>query len=958
MSRSSSFRGPNSAQPLAAGPEVRPEQVSEAAGAAPPRTHDDQPTVITRRDSPATPSAISESAYRILQGKIMVGDTLGHYELVEYVGGGGMGRVFRAYDARLARQVAVKVLAPDQASDEETRLRFQNEAQSAARLDHENIARVFYVGEERGLQFIVFEFIDGINVRELVEQHGPLSLADAISYTIQVADALAHAAARDVVHRDIKPSNMLIAADGHVKLIDMGLARLRQVHPEGDLTASGVTLGTFDYISPEQARDPRSADVRSDIYSLGCTLFFMLTGRPPFPQGTVLQKLLQHQAEQPPDVRQFRPELPDEVSRVLRKMLAKDPRGRHHSPSLLIQDLEAVAQQAGLRPVGPGKRVWTGSPRRRPTAWLGHLPWLVPLVVLLFGVGSIAVFGRLVDDAAVEPAKVGEADLGSDPSSSGADASADGRAVLPLAPDRRSDDTAASNMETADRELSPNGARGATTTDTQEAGSARSNGTTHAASASPATTSKRLPNGVLNGFDEQFGADESSGTMPAPAEVREPDGLPADSESLGNPEGRDSGPGAPAALRTTNLVVDGVGELPRHFATLTDAITAATDGDVVELAFSGRREEPPLRLNSLRITLRAHEGCQPILVFGVDGDTTEPSSMITAANGRLSAIGIGFEMEPSVEVPRAARSLFELCGAQTATFERCWLTVRSSPAPDRDPSGGFVATSQNAGEDSNVAIIRCRPAENEGSVNGARAAPAVVELTDCVARGDADMLVAELGQPMRLSWSNGLLATGRRLAVLEPAQNEPLPTEAIQLDLRHLTIAAERGLILSEESPARPHALPISVTCLNSILLGKGALVEQLTYDDAESARQRFDWRGERNFFAGFHPLWIVRAPGGALEYTMDFATWAAQHESQASQEAIQWETPLPSERPIWQCVPREFALADEPENPALGAASDGRDVGMIAERLPVLEVPEHAGREPDLGEPAVDDAG
>ena len=230
-------------------------------------------------------------------------------------------------------------------------LRFQNEAQSAARLDHDNIARVYYVGEDRGLNYIVFEFIEGVNVRDLVESKGPLPLADAVSYTLQVADALAHAAERNVVHRDIKPSNLLITPAGQAKLIDMGLARLREVDAAAaDLTASGVTLGTFDYISPEQARDPRNTDVRSDIYSLGCTFFFMLTGRPPFLGGTMLQKLLQHQADQPPDLRQFRPELPEDVNRILRKMLAKDPHHRYASPMELVNDLLWVAR--GLRACG------------------------------------------------------------------------------------------------------------------------------------------------------------------------------------------------------------------------------------------------------------------------------------------------------------------------------------------------------------------------------------------------------------------------------------------------------------------------------------------------------------------------------------------------------------------------------------------------------------------------------
>ena len=259
---------------------------------------------------------------------------------------------------------------------------------------------MYFVGEDRGLSYIVFEFVEGVNVRRLVEQKGPLPLAEAVSYTIQVAEALAHADARGVVHRDIKPSNVLITPEGRVKLIDMGLARLRNGDPAAaDLTQSGVTLGTFDYISPEQARDPRNADIRSDIYSLGCTMFFMLAGQPPFPEGTVLQKLLQHQGDQPPDIRQFRPDLPEEVSRVLRKMMAKDPRHRHATSAELAADLLALADEIGLRPMSPTSRVWLTPPDRSVSFFQRHLPWMAPVAALLCIVLLVDRFSAPRDDA-------------------------------------------------------------------------------------------------------------------------------------------------------------------------------------------------------------------------------------------------------------------------------------------------------------------------------------------------------------------------------------------------------------------------------------------------------------------------------------------------------------------------------------------------------------------------------
>jgi serine/threonine-protein kinase len=242
---------------------------------------DDPKTIISNRPPLASPGQ-GEMEERLDAGKFSPGDMLGPYELIEYIGGGGMGRVYRALDTQLNRIVALKVLPPEHAADVETLLRFRNEARSAARLDHDSVVRVYYVGEDRTFPYLVFEFIEGQTIRALVERGGPLRLADALSYTLQVADVLTHAAERGVVHRDIKPSNVMITPQGRAKVIDLGLARLGDVNDsESDLTASGVTLGTFDYISPEQARDPRTVDVRSDIYSLGCAFFYMLSGRPP-----------------------------------------------------------------------------------------------------------------------------------------------------------------------------------------------------------------------------------------------------------------------------------------------------------------------------------------------------------------------------------------------------------------------------------------------------------------------------------------------------------------------------------------------------------------------------------------------------------------------------------------------------------------------------------------------------
>lgn len=302
--------------------------------------------VRTPSDSPEVTPSASFGSQRDLDA--LEGSSLDHYLIESLVGQGGMGAVYRGRDQRLDRIVAIKVVPITNRKADAMR-RFRIEAQSAAKLDHPNIARVYYVGETERWSYIVFEFIEGINLRQLVLERGPLSVDDATHFTCQVAEALQHASERGVVHRDIKPSNILLGTDGLAKIVDMGLARTTALdRSTGDQTASGTTLGTFDYISPEQAQDPRDADVRSDIYSLGCTLYFLLTGQPPFPDGTALQKLLMHGNKMPEDPRIFRDDLSDALIAILRKMMAKKPKDRYQSPEDLANDLRLLAKHDQL----------------------------------------------------------------------------------------------------------------------------------------------------------------------------------------------------------------------------------------------------------------------------------------------------------------------------------------------------------------------------------------------------------------------------------------------------------------------------------------------------------------------------------------------------------------------------------------------------------------------------------
>ena len=340
------------------------------------------------RNRSATPVA-SEQSLPSLPGP---GDVLDGFLLEEAIGMGGMGAVYRALDTKLDRHIALKLLPTDQASDPEVVARFYQEGRSAARLDHENIARVYSIGQDGAFHYIAFEFIEGQTLRQRAETAGPLPVDEAVHIAIEIAQALVHASERGVVHRDIKPSNIIITSAGRAKLVDMGLARRFERGGDDGLTQSGMTLGTFDYISPEQARDPRDVDVRSDLYSLGCTMFQMLTGRPPFPGGTVLQKLIQHQEELPADVRTLNPQVPVELANIIVKLMAKDRDRRYQAPLHLVRDLLAVAGSIGLSTSGSQLAAWPAEGTRH--AWERHLVWLVPAATLLAVVSGLAWWGR------------------------------------------------------------------------------------------------------------------------------------------------------------------------------------------------------------------------------------------------------------------------------------------------------------------------------------------------------------------------------------------------------------------------------------------------------------------------------------------------------------------------------------------------------------------------------------
>lgn len=269
-----------------------------------------------------------------------VPQSIGKYRIERKLGAGGMGTVYLATDIQLRRRVALKVLPRERAENPTMVKRFRAEAQAAANLKHKNIVSVYETGQADGYIYIAMEFVDGIDVHDLVYRREVIPVKRSINMIKQVARALQHAHDKGIVHRDIKPSNLLIQRDGTVKLADLGLARSLDDASDAGITRDGTTVGTVDYMSPEQARNSRKADTRSDIYSLGCTWYHMLTGEPPYPDGSLTNRLRLHAQGKIPDPRDINPAVPAGVVAILYRMTAKDPNERYATPTEFLEELE------------------------------------------------------------------------------------------------------------------------------------------------------------------------------------------------------------------------------------------------------------------------------------------------------------------------------------------------------------------------------------------------------------------------------------------------------------------------------------------------------------------------------------------------------------------------------------------------------------------------------------------
>jgi uncharacterized RDD family membrane protein YckC len=329
-------------------------------------------TILSTRQRAGAESAAADA---------LVGSRLRHFEVRRLIGRGGMGAVYAGNDTSLERPVALKVLSADIAHDPEVVARFAREARAQARLRHPNVAQIYFIGEEKGVHFFAMEFLEGPALDEVLAQRR-LPWGEALDYTVAAARGLRAALAHGFIHRDVKPSNLVLDRESGIKILDFGL--VKSLHGDAELTRNGAIIGSPLYMAPEQGRG-EEVDHRADIYSLGCALYHMLTGRPPFTGPSPVGVIAMHMSEVPAKLRSLAPEVPERLQQIVERMMAKVPVDRPATYDELIAALEAI---------GSSQRELSGFKARSvalaidlapvPPLWYLFGPWFLPAVAAYF----------------------------------------------------------------------------------------------------------------------------------------------------------------------------------------------------------------------------------------------------------------------------------------------------------------------------------------------------------------------------------------------------------------------------------------------------------------------------------------------------------------------------------------------------------------------------------------------
>lgn len=862
------------------------------------------------------------------------GFELGHFVLQERIGIGGMGAVFRAIDTRLQRVVALKVLGPAQSRDESSVKRFQNEASAAARLDHDNIARVYYIGEDFGLHYIAFEYITGTNLRDLIRQGGPISPVDAVNYTLQIAGALNHTHAAGVVHRDIKPSNIIIMPGGRAKLVDLGLARRQNSDSVADLTLAGTTLGTFDYISPEQAKDPRRADVRSDIYSLGCTLYHALTGVPPYPEGTVLQKLLDHQGKDAPDPILKNRHIPPDLSAICRKMMASDPKYRYATPELVVRDLIPLAARMGLKGLPADGLIWRHVTPPKESVWQRHFGWVASVAVLLTIVFVIWRFPNLGSPSAGDPAvtnrlapsrSLAAKDASTRPATGESDGSAreSDAPPVPVPPPAKDSDDESINDPSDDGE--------ATTT----------SAITKNLSTPEEKTAGKGPFGFPLMSEGNTSETEEVASNPEDLDLPlfPPGSLleePASSADSSAPDEEKPPTSAETKIRPY-WVIQNDGSDDESKFTLEAACKAAADsGQIVEIRHDGMLPiDKPIDIQYEDLIIRAGvkpsgENFRPILRFtGVKKDSIGlRTRLFRLSNASLDLINLDFHITPQ----------------SGAMSENNWALAALEGGGRIHLKG--VTVTMDEQDRGLPAIVELLPSQTVNDMKmmsedgGAPGESFDIKVKNSVLRGSCNVFHTQHTRPGRIEVEQSAIAVEGSLLKAEGDLELKSEDDDVELTMNHTTCLVGRSLILMDSGVTRRDLLPVHVRNTRNNLIATNVsnnpLIAMRGDSDLEVYEGLFRWEGSKNFFDGFDMFWDV----STNEFMpRNFEAWLKEsntNETKSQNGGVVWKgrwatMEFPS------ITAEDIALDRDPEvnNPAVDAATDGRDVGADLKSLP-----------------------
>lgn len=896
------------------------------------------------------PSAISLTLFpgqqRADDQSDIEGTTLGHFVIRRRIGAGGMGTVFLSDDEKLQRQVALKVLSPSQTADPASVHRFLNEARSAARLDHDHIARVFFYGDDHGLHYIAYEYVQGANLRDLIRSQGRIEAADVVAYAVQLASALCHTSSAGVVHRDIKPSNIIITQQGKAKLVDLGLARKESLEESAQLTVAGTTLGTFDYISPEQAKDPRNVDVRSDIYSLGCTLYHALTGEPPFPEGTVLQRLLDHHEKEPPDPAAKNRRVSPALSAVVRKMMAVDPKRRYPSAEALLSDLLVVAATMGLRTNVGGEANYAELLRPQQTWWSQNVNWIVTAATLLIAAGAWQVYSEwsaatpadpnltaisqgnptperpaTATSVTVQPLandtpatqSVASPEIVPAPGSSNppfvnprefppAVATAEGTKPLPIA----SLDPVAGSLlfppfsdPTLQDALSPMTLRPlpATSDVTGPTGSGSANGLLTNTNNQIATVTPRIPSTTVTPDTQASTTGSSTSNPPA-----------VGASSANNTAPTTASPG------NVNLpfLILGSGQ---SYATLEAACAEIRDQGVIELHYDGRRSNPerPMRIVNKRITIQGARGRKPVITFAAKGLSGDPlqSRMLTVSGGSLVLTNVALEMQ-----------------VRPGSTADLWAMFRIE-RPDRLRLQNVHVTIVNPSLLAAAVVESVAPATSSFTKMGAMkdtlpVIPTEVLIEQSVIRGEANGLWLRDAMPFNIEFRQSALALGEWLVQQELAPDVMNSALRLSIDLTNTTCVLGQGLLRSvDDDDVSGRALPIQIVARNNLFsIGTGsALIEQQLAQATVDSRKSLTWSEEQNHFDAVEAFWLVRYQSPPDEERWGFDAWKNWWERSEVSDSL--NTPVAWAQPVRSRPFSQLRLQDLVLTPPVAATSE-----------------------------------